>query len=216
MWKSFGKNTLCHALTPEKETLSSAMVHEYPDCQFILHAFAGSSGSLEDDHFEPMKRSKRAMVSPIDLVSSKIHQAKAHVFSDSVLCVGGSSMCDPSSKFEGRWVGSQFQRRRIKHFKRHQRSILRVRFQRQSWYYLRRSNSIFRRLSTAYLGQECVPETYTQRILFMAIMSELEVTDKPHKNTTCASSRLTKFVATQNASGQGAGISVGPDSSNMQ
>ena len=32
------------------------------------------------------------------------------------------------------------------------------------------------------LGQECVAEAYTQRILFMAIISELEVTEKPHKN----------------------------------
>ena len=32
------------------------------------------------------------------------------------------------------------------------------------------------------LGQECVPETYLHRIIFMAMMSELEVTNKPHNN----------------------------------
>ena len=40
------KNTLCHALTPEKGTMRSGMEYEYPDYQFILNAFAGSSGSL--------------------------------------------------------------------------------------------------------------------------------------------------------------------------
>ena len=32
------------------------------------------------------------------------------------------------------------------------------------------------------LGQECVRETYSHRIIFMALMIGWEVTDKPHKN----------------------------------
>ena len=32
------------------------------------------------------------------------------------------------------------------------------------------------------VGQECVRETYSHRIIFMALMIGWEVTDKPHKN----------------------------------
>ena len=41
----------------------------------------------------------------------------------------------------------------------------------------RRSNSTSRRLPTT---SECVPQNYRNRIIFMAIINELEVTDNPH------------------------------------
>ena len=162
-----------------------------------------------------MKRGRRAMVSPIDLVLSKIHQAKAYVLSDSVLCVGGSSMCDPSSKFEGRWVGSQFQRRRIKHFERHQRSILRVRFQRQSWYYLRRSNSIFRRLSTTS-ARNVFPRRTPSASSSWRKGASWRVTDKPHKNDDLRIQQAQEVCGYAERFQAGCWISVGPDSSNMQ
>ena len=46
---------------------------------------------LEDDNFESFKTGKWAMVSPTDSVLAKIHQARAYVFSNSVLCLGGSA-----------------------------------------------------------------------------------------------------------------------------
>ena len=59
---------------------------------------------LEDDHFESFTTGKWAMVSPIDSVMAKIHQAKGYVFRVSVVSLGGSSMWKPSGHFDGRWT----------------------------------------------------------------------------------------------------------------
>ena len=77
--------------------MRSAMEHKHPDVQFILDALArilvvlDSEGDLlfEDDHFESFKRRKRAEVRPTDAVLAKVHQARAYVFSNCVLCLGG-------------------------------------------------------------------------------------------------------------------------------
>ena len=42
---------------------------------------------LESDNFKLLKTGKWAMLSPTDSVLAKLHQAKAHVFTDAVLCL---------------------------------------------------------------------------------------------------------------------------------
>ena len=88
-----------HDLTPEKVTMRSSMEHT-PEVQFIL---TPSSEALWS-HFESLKTGKWALVSPINFVLAKIHQSKAYVFSDSVVCLGGSPMYDHSGNVEGRWI----------------------------------------------------------------------------------------------------------------
>ena len=68
------------------------MEHKSSDAQFIFDALAGSlvvtSAEryllFEDDHFESFKTGTWAMVSPMDLSLTKIHQAKSIRYPDSV------------------------------------------------------------------------------------------------------------------------------------
>ena len=63
------------------------MEHKSSDAQFIFDALAGSLVVeraeryllFEDDHFEPFETETWAMVSAMDLILAKIHQAKAYV-----------------------------------------------------------------------------------------------------------------------------------------
>ena len=79
------------------------------------------------------------------------------------------------------------QRRRIKHFERHPCKILRLRIQRNGNFGFTSAQllaTIKQHVTSTLddLGQECVPETYFHRIIFMAMMDEADVTDKPQKN----------------------------------
>ena len=102
MWKSFGKTTLF-----------AAMEHRYPNVQFIMDALAGSlvvstaEGDflLEGDHFESVTTGKVALVSPIESVLTKIHDAKAYVFSESSsVSLGASLIWKASGTLEDRWM----------------------------------------------------------------------------------------------------------------
>ena len=79
------------------------------------------------------------------------------------------------------------QRRRIKHFERHPCKILRLRIQRNGnpgFTSAQLLATIKQHVTSTLddLGQECVPETYFHRIIFMAMMDDVDVTDMPQKN----------------------------------
>ena len=132
---------------------------------------------LEDDNFESFKRGKWSLASPIDSNLTKIHLAKAYVFSDSVLCSGGHAVSKPSENFEGWWMDSR-QLGGSNTSKGINAEFLdcEVYVNYSCW---RRSNSQSRRLSTTFC-QERVSETYRHRIF--TEMNELENKDKSHKN----------------------------------
>ena len=92
MWKRFGKAALFSTISLQKRvTIRSAMEHQYTVVQYISTSFArilvvftAEEDLLrEDGHFESFKTGKWAMVGLID---------SAYAFSDSVFCLGGSSL----------------------------------------------------------------------------------------------------------------------------
>ena len=94
---SITKEAFVTILLQKRVSTRSLVEHHYPDVQFILTALAGSlvdlteEGDLflEDVNLESLNMS---MVIPTDSILAKMHHAKAYVFSDSVLCLGGSPM----------------------------------------------------------------------------------------------------------------------------
>ena len=82
------------------------MEFNFPNAQYILDTFVGSlvavaaeSNILLGQNHEPLHKGRWKVVSPIDSILSKIHQARVHVSSDSVLCVGTQAMSDATGKF---------------------------------------------------------------------------------------------------------------------
>ena len=101
VWTSIGKTGLFAMISLQNVTMRSAMEHEYPDVHFFLLEAcwlitAEGDFLLEDNHFESSNTSKWAMVSPIESLLARIHQAKNARFLRLLLCLGGSSMWKPS------------------------------------------------------------------------------------------------------------------------
>ena len=187
VWKSFGKQFFATISLQEKVTMRSAMEHKYPDVQFIVDALARGSVVLTaeedllpgEDNFKSFKTGTRAMVSPRHSVLANIHEAEAYIF-PTLFRVWEEARC----------------------------GILQEMLKASGWTTVKktdqtlekaptRNSSIANSMSTAQLlatikwyvsstldelGQECVLETFTHRIIFMAMMNELELIDKLHKN----------------------------------
>ena len=122
------------------------------------------------------------MVSPMDSVLAKIHQERAYVF--------------PTLFWQ---VVKRSQRRRIKHFNRHQRKIRRLRIHRQSRFHVR----------TVAGGDQTARLVDSRRPRPGIRSGDVPL---PHlllrtRMTTCVSSKLRQFVTTQHASGQDTGCS---------
>ena len=113
MWERFGE-TAFPSPSPfaRRSRLRATMEYNNTDVQFILDALVGSlatSGTEENLSCSKIGVSTRSekvcqIVSPIGSFLSEIHEAKVHVFSDSVLWLGMQAMFDTKGNLNGRWA----------------------------------------------------------------------------------------------------------------
>ena len=164
MWESFGQTALFATISLQKNvSMRFAMEHKYRDVQFILNALAGSrvvvtaEGHLllEDDNVESLNVGNWGEAQSWQRSICKSVHFLRYVF---FLCLGGSSMWDPSGKCEGRWIVNR-REGGSNTSKGINAKCLDCEFNVQSWYHFRTTAGDDR---TARLVQECVVETHQE------------------------------------------------------
>ena len=117
MWVRCGNTTLHSSIALQDEnSMRKAMEFNFPNVQYILDTPRGQSGdfSRRGKPFAPSSKFQATpekgmwkIVSPTDSILSNMHQARVHVFSDSVLCLRTHAMCEATTHISTRWAKSR-------------------------------------------------------------------------------------------------------------
>ncbi len=186
LWERFGTTTLHFSIAPKKNiSMREATEFNLQNFEDISKTLDGSLATLVAEgklfaprsKYEPLRKGLWKFGSAIDSIFQNMHQAKVHVFTDALFCLGTHAMCEVR-KFSTSWKDHMAERPPRKESK-----FIGCEFHANPKVAsIPLLEAIKRTLPLRMTLLEKIRQTRTRhRIIFMTMMDDLAVANKPHR-----------------------------------